>query len=263
MHQIYFDVRIICMEILIITLLIALGINLAMFLPAFYFKTDKLTDISYAVTFVVIAFYMFLTNPISTGKVLLLFMILAWAVRLGGYLLMRIQKIGRDKRFDNMRDSFVAFGRFWLLQAVSVWVIMLSSILFFSNETNLTIISAYGFVVWSFGLIIEGFSDYQKFQFTNNPKNKGKWIEEGLWKYSRHPNYLGEIMVWVGIYIFVFPSLMGSQILIGLGSPLFIIVLLLFVSGIPILEKSSDKKWGDRKEYQDYKKRVGVLLPKI
>lgn len=251
------------MEILITALLISLGINMLMFLPAFYFKTDKLTDISYAVTFVFIAIYMFLVNEISFGKLLLLVMISAWAIRLGGYLLMRTRKIGRDKRFDSMRDSFVGFGKFWLLQAISVWIIMIPSIFFFSNTANLTVLSLVGFIVWLAGFLIEGFADFQKFKFSNNLNNKGKWIEEGLWKYSRHPNYLGEIMVWVGVYLFIFPSLLGLEILIGFVSPIFIIVLLLFVSGIPLLEKSSDKKWGDRKDYQDYKKRVGVLLPKI
>ena len=234
-----------------------------MFLPAFYFKTDKLTDISYAVTFVVITLFVLLNNEVSFGKIVLLLMIFTWAVRLGGYLLMRIRKTGRDARFDDMRSSFVKFGRFWILQAVSVWVIMLSSTLFFSNTSNLTALSLLGFIVWLIGVLIEGFSDFQKFKFSSNPKNKGKWIEEGLWKYSRHPNYLGEIMVWVGVYLFVFPSLLGLEVLVGLVSPLFITILLLFVSGIPILEKNSDKKWGNKKEYQEYKKRVGVIIPKI
>lgn len=251
------------MEFLAFTLLISLGINFLMFLPAFYFKTDKLTDISYAATFIAIALFMVFNTEITFGKTILLLMIITWAVRLGGYLLMRIRKIGRDKRFDDMRESFLRFGRFWVLQAVSVWVIMISSTLFFANTLNLTTLSLVGFIVWLAGLLIEGFADYQKFKFSNNPNNKGKWIEEGLWKYSRHPNYLGEIMVWVGVYLFAYPSLSGMEILVGLASPVFIIVLLLFVSGIPILEKSSDKKWGDRKDYQDYKKRVGVLLPKF
>lgn len=250
------------METLLFSLAISLIINLVIFLPAYFFRTDKLTDISYALTFAVIAIFYFLTNEMTLPKAVLLLMILVWGGRLGGYLLIRIRKIGRDTRFDGMRESFIRFGRFWLLQAVSVWAIMLSSILFFSNSTFLNVLSFLGFSIWAAGFLLEAFADFQKFNFLNDSNNKDKWIESGLWKYSRHPNYLGEIMVWAGIYFFVAPSLFGIELLIGFISPLFVTILLIFVSGIPILEKKSDKKWGDNKNYQDYKKRVGVLIPK-
>ncbi len=114
---------------------------------------------------------------------------------------------------------------------------------------------------WTVGLIIETIADVQKIQFKNNPANKGKWIESGIWRYSRHPNYFGEIVVWIGVYIVAATSLPFVQAAIGLISPLFIIVLLLFVSGIPILEKSADKRWGNDPAYKKYKKRTSLLIP--
>jgi len=171
--------------------------------------------------------------------------------------------MGKDKRFDEMRTKFWSFLKFWLLQGVTVWVVLLPSLLLFSKETvQWSELSWLGIAIFIAGLTIESLADYQKFVFKSNPDNKGKWIASGLWKYSRHPNYLGEILVWLGVYLFCFTSLSGVQQLIGALSPLFITGLLLFVSGIPLLEKKAQKKWGDKKEYQQYKKSTGVLVPK-
>lgn len=246
---------------LLIAFFVSVGINIAMFLPAFMLKTDKLTDISYAITFVTVALYSLLSNTITTPSILLMLMIAVWAFRLGSYLLIRIRRTGKDSRFDDKRDSFIKFGGFWLLQGLSVWVIMLSSLLFFAHsQQNFSVLSAIGFIIWASGLRIEAVADKQKFNFINNPKNKGKWIASGLWKYSRHPNYLGEIMVWVGVYIYVFSTLDTTDKLIGFASPAYIMLLLLFVSGVPLLEKSADKRWGDNPKYQAYKQRTSILL---
>jgi steroid 5-alpha reductase family enzyme len=170
----------------------------------------------------------------------------------------------KDSRFDGVRENFFKFLKFWLLQAIAVWVILLPSIATFSIESPILNILAYvGLAIYLLGLIIESFADYQKYTFINNEDNKGMWIDSGLWKYSRHPNYLGEMMVWIGVYIFTLSSLTGILPFIMLASPLFIILLLIFGSGIPMLEKSANKRWGDNPKYQEYKKRVGVLLPKI
>ena len=118
-------------------------------------------------------------------------------------------------------------------------------------------------IVFVAGLLIETFADLQKYRFINNPENKGQWIDSGLWSISRHPNYLGEIMVWVGLYLFAAPSLVGNTIWVGLIGPGFIAYMIIFVSGIPILEKGADKMWGDNPRYQEYKNRAGMLLPKI
>ena len=251
------------MNPLLITLLVAILINLAMFLVAFRYKTDKLTDISYALTFIIVALYGVTTHgPINDYKLALFFMIAIWACRLGGFLLMRIWKMKRDKRFDGMRENFWAFGRFWLLQGLSVWVILIpASFAFASDRPFVSDLSLVGIAIWVTGLVIEASADMQKYRFSQKASNKGKWIDEGLWSFSRHPNYFGEMLVWTGLYLYVFPGLVEFQPLISLISPLFITTLLLFVSGVPILEKAADKKWGSQKAYQDYKRTTHLIIP--
>ena len=194
-------------------------------------------------------------------------MISWWALRLGGYLFIRINKIKKDKRFDGIRENPLKFLEFWVFQGLSVWAIMLPVIASFTDQT--TTLEAYeynsifilGLFIWVVGLGIETLADYEKFTFKNDPKNKDKWIEEGLWKYSRHPNYFGEMLCWWGIFIYLLPFLRSWNLLIGLIGPVYITVLLMFVSGIPILEKINDKKFKRSKKYQEYKKNSRLLVP--
>ena len=247
--------------ILINSLIISLVINIGMFIPAYFLKTDKLTDISYAITFVAISLYGLLSGQISTEKLILFILIFLWALRLGIYLLVRIRKIGRDKRFDGMRENFGRFIRFWLLQGTTVWLILLPSIFFFQNNIKTNSLLMYiGLIIFFIGLFVETISDIQKYRFINKSENKGKWIESGLWKYSRHPNYFGEILLWLGVYFFTLQGLNGLEIIIGLISPIYIALLIIFVSGIPMLEKAANKRWGDNPKYQEYRKRTSMLL---
>lgn len=238
-------------------------IQVALFIPAYFFKTDKLTDLSYSLTFILLAGMSLLRSDITTLKLVLFFMVLAWGLRLGVYLFIRINKIKKDARFDEIRINSIKFLSFWVFQGLTVFVVLLPTLLFFQGNTSYSILVLAGFLIWLVGLVTEGFADQQKFAFKNNPKNKGKWVDVGLWRYSRHPNYLGEILCWVGIYLFTFSSLSVNYKLLGLLSPLFIITILLFFSGIPRLEEKADKRWGKNKEYQKYKKKTAVLIPFI
>ena len=121
-------------------------------------------------------------------------------------------------------------------------------------------VSFIGVAMWLFGLVVEATADIQKFRFTQNPVNKGKWIAEGLWSWSRHPNYFGEITIWTGMYIALIATLTNPERIVGLSSPLFIAGILLFATGIPILEKQADERWGKEKAYREYKKRTSELL---
>lgn len=244
-------------------LFISLAIQIALFIPAFKFKTDKLTDLSYGLTFVLLALIAFLQSDMAFSKLLLLIMVSIWGIRLGIYLFIRINKTKKDSRFDEIRIDFIKFLSFWVLQGITVFVILLPSIFFFQSITDVFPLSFLGLCIWIIGILTEGFADQQKFAFINDPKNKGKWVDIGLWKYSRHPNYLGEILCWVGIYFYTYASLSPIYRLIGSLSPLFIIILLLFVSGIPKLEEKADEKWGSNKDYQKYKKKTAVLIPFI
>jgi steroid 5-alpha reductase family enzyme len=169
-------------------LIFAIVFNIMMFIPAFIFKTDKLTDLSYSLTFIGLSLYIFFSKTYSLKNLILLIMVLTWAFRLGTFLLIRIRKQKKDDRFDNMRNSFFKFLGFWLLQGFTAWIILIPVIL--STEKY----CIFGLAIWLTGILIESFADYQKFSFNKNPKNKNKFIQTGLWKYSRHPNYFGEIL---------------------------------------------------------------------
>ena len=119
-----------------------------------------------------------------------------------------------------------------------------------------------GLLLFCAGFAVEAVSDLQKFVFKMDPTNEGKFIKTGLWSVSRHPNYFGEMVLWWGIYVTSVPALTGAQHAAVL-SPIALTFLLCFVSGIPILERSADKRWGGDETYEDYKAKTPVLVPWI
>lgn len=253
------------LEVITLSLSISVLLNLILFLFAYKNQSDKLTDISYSLSFIVLALLaLSFAKQIDGYSAILFLMVVLWGIRIGAFLLLRILKVGKDKRFDTLRSSFVDFGKFWLAQAITAWVLMLPVTIGLFRGGSIGALAIIGFGVWAVGLIIETIADLQKIKFRDNPKNKGKWIESGIWNYSRHPNYFGEILVWIGVYLYSFPGLSTYEKLICLSSPLLISIVLLFVSGVPILEKNADIKWGNHKDYIDYKKRTSllILLPK-
>jgi len=237
-------------------LLLSIAIQLVMFIFAYKFQTDKLTDASYGAGFIILA-AIALYHNFSYSSLILYCMILLWAFRLGSYLIMRIRIIGRDRRFDRMRGKFLNFLGFWSLQALTVWVVLIPTFFFMGNR-RLSLLSILGALIFATGINIETIADLQKFRFK---KKSDKWANEGLWKYSRHPNYFGEILVWIGIFVYTLPGLTRAEAFVGLASPLFIAFLLLYVSGIPLIEKRWEKKWGRNKEFRDYMDRTSVLIP--
>lgn len=227
------------------------------------FKTDKVTDLSYGLSFIFLSIYLIFTNE-SNGVVQAItsLMVIIWGIRLIAYLFQRILKIGKDRRFDGVRENFFKFLRFWVFQALAVWIILFPAGIIISKTAFLrtSVFFYLGFLIWAVGLIIESISDQQKYNFKNDPSNKDKWIGSGLWKYSRHPNYFGEMLCWWGIYIISLPHLEGFEHIVIIG-PLFISSLLLFVSGIPLLEKKYNEKYKNNIEYQNYRRRTSLLLP--
>lgn len=247
---------------LLIFLAVALVINIGMFFVAYARQTDKLTDISYAVTFVTLVIYGLFAYNVTNVSILVSLMVALWAGRLGGFLLTRVQRVGKDKRFDGMRENFGKFSRFWILQGVTVWVVSLGVILVMRSEDPVfTWVSLVGLAAGAIGLSIQATADAQKYRFKNEPDNKDKWIDEGLWHYSRHPNYFGEILLWTGLWLVIAPSLNLAGMLVAGISPVFIASLLIFASGIPPLEKNAQKRWGSNKDYQAYKRRTSILVP--
>lgn len=243
-------------------LLLSIVFQLALFIPAFIFRTDKLTDLAYGLGFFVVSLLAFRESSMGLVHYLLFGVIILWAIRLGGYLFIRINKIGKDERFDGIRDHFVRFFLFWVIQGIVIWAVLIGSITIFSVRIgdNLGFMGIFGFLISISGIFIEGVADYQKYKFKNEPKNKNKWIDSGLWNYSRHPNYFGEFLVWLGIFFVSLGVLSFDKVLISLISPVLILFILTMFSGIPALERKYDQKYGKDKKYQEYKRNTSAFL---
>lgn len=246
------------MEPIIISLIIAIVLQFIFFILTNKQKTDKFTDLTYGLSFIIIALAIMIFNRITYGKIILFAMIFAWGLRLILFLTTRIKKTGKDSRFDKIRNKPLKFLSFWVMQGFSVWIIMIPAIFYLSSDRlGFNILTILGFLIWIAGWVIEKNADQQK---TEN-KKKDSWVSIGLWKYSRHPNYFGEILCWTGIYVFTLSTITGIKAIIGILSPLFIIILLLFVTGIPKLEIYYNRKYRDNKEYQKYKRTTSILIP--
>jgi steroid 5-alpha reductase family enzyme len=243
------------------TLGICLAIQAVFFAFAATLKTDKVTDLSYGLTFVIVAVVLVMQgDPGDRPQLVLALMVALWGVRLAGYLFFHIIQMGRDKRFDGVRENFWRFFRFWFFQGVAVWVIMLPVIVWFGSPGPRNRLMTAGVIIWAVGLIIETVADAQKFAAKRLPGGESRWMDSGLWRFSRHPNYFGELLVWWGVFVFVLPDLTGAQWLTIIG-PIAITFLLLRVTSIPTLEASAAKKWGNNPDYQAYVQRTSRLVP--
>jgi len=250
-----------------IGILVALGISVLIngvfFAFAAALRTDKVTDLSYSLSFVALAVFLLATaGTFDWVKAAAAALVAAWGLRLGGYLFSRILLIKVDHRFDDKRDKPLAFASFWVLQAVTVWAVMLpvTRLLALPSPLPVSALTFVGAALWAAGFVIEIVSDAQKFAFKSDPvKGKG-FMRTGLWSWSRHPNYFGESLLWWGLFIAAIPAFRGWDFLTALG-PLFLTLLLLFVSGVPLLEKSADAKYGTQADYRQYKQRTSLFVP--
>lgn len=242
---------------------LAFAIQWIVFVPSFINRTEKFYDLTGGVTYItVIAVAVKLSDTVDTRTMLLAGIVAVWAIRLSSFLFLRIRAAGEDRRFREIKQSFARFLLAWTLQGL--WVsFSLSAALAAITSTKrveLGIFAVVGFLVWVFGFAIEIIADRQKSAFNAIPENKGKFIKTGLWSWSRHPNYFGEIVLWIGVTIIALPILQGWQ-WVALISPIFIIILLTKISGIPMLESRADEKWGGQEDYEIYKEKTPVLIP--
>ncbi len=239
----------------------AIGINFLLGLIAYVLQTDKITDISYALSFLVIVLCGFLNSGKDVVDTILAILLTAWAFRLGYYLLIRIKLMGRDKRFDSFRENLIKFTGFWFVQGLSIAIISIGFLTVFQiHNKSLNSVTAIGLSISFLGLIIEAFADHQKFTFKK--KNPNDFMQTGLWKRIRHPNYLGEILFWFGVFLggcFYFDEIQFLAIL----SPLWISFLLIKFSGIPILEKQWKNKYANNKKWNTYWRSSYRLVPYV
>ena len=244
---------------------IAFIIQVVAFIPAYKSQTEKYYDITGTITYVLTtAITLLLTEILDIRSLLLAALIVIWALRLGIFLFRRVHNVGKDGRFDNLKPSFIRYLNTWILQGLWVSFTAAAALAAISSKdkVDLGIVGVVGLIMWAAGFAIEITADSQKKKFKANPKNINKFIDEGLWARSRHPNYFGEILLWFGVSIIAFPVLQGAQ-LFTLISPIFVYILLTKGSGIPILERRADKKWGGMPEYEEYKNSTPILVPKV
>jgi steroid 5-alpha reductase family enzyme len=235
------------------------------FIPAYLFQTEKFFDLTGSLTYtLVIIMAVVFGNAMDARTILLATLVVVWAIRLGTFLFGRIRKAGKDDRFDEIKPSFIRFLNVWTIQALWVTFTMAAALVAITstNRKEFDLFAIAGLAIWIFGFAIEVIADAQKSRFSANPDNKGRFIQTGLWSRSRHPNYFGEIMLWIGIVVIALPVFQGWQ-WIALISPVFVTFLLTRVSGVPLLEKKADKKWGGQADYESYKKKTPVLFPKF
>jgi steroid 5-alpha reductase family enzyme len=234
------------------------------FIPAYLLQNEAFFDLTGSITYISVTAIAVLLSPVVDGRsILLLALVVIWAARLGSFLFRRIRKAGKDARFDEIKPSFIRFLTTWTLQGLWVTFTLAAALAAITTTTRkeLDVFAAIGFLVWVFGFGIKVTADTQKSRFRADPSNKGKFIHTGLWAWSRHPNYFGEIVLWVGVAIIALPVLRGWQ-WVTLISPVFVALLISRISGVPILEKQADERWGGHEDYEAYKERTPVLIPR-
>ena len=235
------------------------------FIPAYVFQTEKFYDLTGSLTYLSVVWYsLYLSSNgftnINTANITVVVFISLWAVRLGSFLFMRIHKDGEDKRFRTIKPSATQFFMTWTLQGLWVSLCSMCALTAISSDSGVVINTLFyiGLALFVIGFSTEVIADNQKSKFRSLPENRDKFITTGLWAKSRHPNYFGEIVLWTGIAVMSFSSLDGWQYL-TLISPIFTYILLVYVSGVRMLEARSDIKWGEDEAYQSYKSSTPVL----
>lgn len=233
------------------------------FIPAYRTQSERFYDLTGGLTYIsVTLFTAALSGPLDARSLLLIALVVVWAGRLGTFLFRRVRKAGKDGRFDDIKPSFVRFLNAWTIQAL--WITLTAgaalAAITSGRRTDLDALAIVGLCIWLAGFAIEATADLQKNRFRADAANKGRFIRTGLWSWSRHPNYFGEITLWFGVAVIAFSALEGWQ-LVTLISPVFVFLLITRVSGVPLLEKRADTTWGGQEDYEAYKSRTSVLVP--
>jgi len=243
---------------------LAFAVNWLGFVPAALSQTERYYDLTGGITYITVTVVaVLLSAKLDLRATLVAAMVIIWSLRLATFLFRRISRDGKDRRFDDIKNRPMRFFMAWTLQGL--WVLLTAAaalaVITGGNRESLGAVGIVGIVVWSIGMLIEIVADRQKSNFRNDPDNKGKFIDVGLWAWSRHPNYFGEIVLWTGMAIIAVPVLQGWQFA-TLISPIFVSFLLIKVSGIPMLEETADKRWGGQDDYEEYKRQTPVLILK-
>ena len=253
-------------DLVLRVVILAFVIQWIAFLPAYIFQTEKFYDLTGSLTYLSVIWYSLISSSnhfanLNVANITIVLLITLWAVRLGSFLFMRIHKDGEDKRFRTIKPSATQFFMTWTLQGLWVSLCSMCALTAISSDSGIVANALFylGLGLFIFGFGTEVIADKQKSAFRSIPENRDRFITTGLWAKSRHPNFFGEIVLWTGIAVMSFSSLTGLQYL-TLISPVFTYLLLVYVSGVRMLEAQADKKWGDNEEYIRYKTDTPVLI---
>ena len=248
--------------------LLAYVIHWIAYIPAYIFQTEKFYDLTGSVTYLSVVWFVFLSTyqsiSLNFGNLILVLLISIWTIRLGLFLFMRIHKAGEDKRFRTIKTSASQFFMTFTISGLWVTLCSMCALVAISSPEGLVMnaLTYVGIILFIIGFGIEIVADNQKTAFRSIEANKDSFITSGLWSKSRHPNYFGEVLLWFAIAVISFSSLEGLQ-LITLISPVFTYILLVYISGVRMLEDMNDKKWADDEQYKSYKKNTPMLFPKL
>ena len=248
--------------------ILAFLIQWVAYIPAYLFQTEKFYDLTGSLTYLTVIWFVYFSsgqmNEFNTQSLLVTVLISLWAVRLGSFLFSRIHKDGEDKRFRTIKTSASQFFMTWTLQGMWVSICSMCAITGISSSEGLVLNYLYyiGFSLFIIGFSIEIIADRQKTAFRSIEENKDKFITSGLWSKSQHPNYFGEILLWSAVAVMSLSSLSGTQYLTMI-SPIFTYILLVYISGVRMLDDMGNKKWGHLEEYKTYKKNTPMLLLKL
>ena len=251
----------------VLAVCLAYIIQWLLFIPAYIFQTEKFYDLSGGLTYItVVIFSLAVTSDtgINLANLIIAIFIIIWAIRLSSFLFLRISKDGEDKRFRSIKPNMTQFFMTWTLQGM--WVSLCSMCALTAINTGKLEVMNIFFIIGAFifitGFYIEIKADNQKSRFRNIPENRDRFITDGLWSKSRHPNYFGEVLLWSGIAVMSVSALEGLQY-ITLISPIFTYLLLVHVSGVRMLEARANIKWGQDPEYKNYVENTPMLFPKL
>ncbi len=255
-------------SILFLCMTVSFLVHWIVFIPSYLAKTEKFYDITGTVAYLVLLYISsllttsYFSDKVELRSMVAISLVTIWAIRLGVFLFIRVLRVGEDRRFREAKQSFSKYLLWWTMSALWVFLTTANALTLIINNSNLfnDIFFYFGIAIWAFGFLIEVIADEQKRRFRTDENNQEDFISSGLWRLSRHPNYFGEILLWIGMAIIAFPTLQGLQY-ITLISPIFIYLLLTKISGVNLLEIRADKKWGGTIEYEAYKKNTPILIP--
>jgi steroid 5-alpha reductase family enzyme len=250
------------LNVLLIEVIVVVIYMTVWFIIAQALRRNDVADVAWGTGFIVTALSaMIFTEGVAPSGLLVVILVILWGGRLACHIFFRNRGKGEDSRYKKWRQEWGkyavirAYFQVFILQGLLIIIISLPvTAIIMSEQNSLSALDICGICIWFVGFAFETIGDYQLMKYKRDPANKGKIMTQGLWKYTRHPNYFGEVALWWGVYFIALSVPWGWATILG---PVTITYLILKVSGIPLLEE----KYKDNPEFLKYKKRTSAFFP--